>query len=363
VLPKIKVLIVDDSVLVRQMLTQIINGSDRMVAVGAASDPFDAREKIKTLHPDVLTLDIEMPKMDGVTFLKNLMRLHPLPVIMISTLTAAGADVTLECLSMGAVDFITKPKIDLSNTLEMYADQIQEKIISASCVTKFQLERQYERFENQSLQTRRSSNSNPLKKIQATYHKKGAVPKTIVVIGASTGGTEAIKEVLLKLPEDMPPVLITQHIPEAFSKPFADRMNHTVSMEVFHAEHGQEILNGCVYIAPGNKHLQVAMKAGKVVCRLRDTPPVNRHKPSVEVMFNSVNEVLHFKGVAVMLTGMGGDGAVAMKQLRDSGYRCIIQDEKSSVVWGMPGEAFKHGAGEFVLPLEAIALKIVELVD
>ena len=359
---KIKVLIVDDSALIRQMLEQIINQSNDMEVVGSAADPYEAREKIKQLHPDVLTLDIEMPRMDGVTFLKNLMRLHPMPVVMISTLTEAGADVTLECLALGAVDFVTKPKIDVTNTLERYASEIHRKINMASRVRRSQLERQYQRYTNGSqapqmahAHTSKSSSNS------ASNQTVGAIPKKLIAIGASTGGTEAIKEVLIRLPQDTAPIVITQHIPAAFSLPFAQRMDRVSAMTVHHAEHGQEILTGNVYIAPGDKHLVVESRGGRMFCSLNDGPPVNRHKPSVEVMFRSILQNIQSKGVAVMLTGMGADGAKAMKELRDSGVKTITQDEKTSVVWGMPGEAHKIGAADFTMPLDAISQKVLDL--
>lgn len=370
---KKKVLIVDDSALVRQILQQMISESDELEVVGVAEDPYEAREKIKTLHPDVLTLDIEMPKMDGVTFLKNLMRLHPMPVVMISSLTEAGADITLECLSLGAVDFVTKPKIDLSNSLENYQHEILRKVTAASRVTKSALERQYQRYVNgQNSRPEMAHAHSPAPSARPAAASSAAASgvnrafagssNKLIAIGASTGGTEAIKEVLIRLPQNTPPIVITQHIPAAFSLPFAQRMDRVSEMTVHHAEDGQEILPGNVYIAPGDKHLVVTTRAGKMYCSLNDGPPVNRHKPSVEVMFQSVLQNVTTKGVAVMLTGMGADGARAMKDLRTSGVKTICQDENTSVVWGMPGEAHKIGAADETIPLDRIAQRVLDLI-
>ena len=338
--------------------------------IGSAMDPFDAREKIKQLHPDVLTLDVEMPRMDGVTFLKNLMRLHPLPVVMVSTLTEKGADVTFEAMDLGAVDFVTKPKINLAHTFEEYTVEICRKVKSASQVTRSALERQYKRYEaNQKHQPIVAQLPKETKKLDA-----GAViPKSsfnnkhfkttdkIIALGASTGGTEAIKEVLMRLPANAPGMVITQHIPAAFSQPFAKRMDTVSEMTVCQAEDGQEILQGNVYIAPGDKHLMVERNGARYICRLHDGPPVNRHKPAVDVMFRSVTQNVGPNAIGVILTGMGADGAVGMKELNDIGVPTIAQDEKTSIVWGMPGEAVKLGGADSVLSLDKIAEKILEL--
>jgi len=364
---KIKVLIVDDSALVREMLSKMLNDDPMIEVVGQAYDPYDARTKIKELHPDVLTLDIEMPKMDGVTFLKNLMRLHPMPVVMISTLTEKGADVTFEAMDLGAVDFVTKPKIDLQHTFEDYAFEIRRKVKMAARVPKNMLESQYARYlatkerevnQQTAVKTVDSGHSDVLK---ATYHGRGS--KKIIALGASTGGTEAIKEVLIRLPAQTPAIVITQHIPAAFSEPFAKRMDSVSSMYVHHAEDGQEILPGHVYIAPGDRHLEVVQQMGRYVCKLNNGEPVNRHKPSVDVMFDSVVRNVGKNSVGVILTGMGADGAKGLKALRDIGVPTIAQDEKTSVVWGMPGESVKMGGAEYVLPLDQVAGKISELVE
>nr|Q31HL9.1 RecName: Full=Protein-glutamate methylesterase/protein-glutamine glutaminase [Hydrogenovibrio crunogenus XCL-2] len=372
---KIKVLIVDDSALVRQMLQEMLKSDPEIEVVGTASDPYDAREKVKQLHPDVLTLDVEMPRMDGVTFLKNLMRLHPLPVVMISTLTEKGADITFEALDLGAVDFVAKPKIDLQHTFEDYTDEICRKVKTASKVSKWQLERQYARYvaNKESKPKVLSKPGSLVSKVVEKFTTDAIVPKKapsdfskpshkVIALGASTGGTEAIKEVLMRLPSTTPAIVITQHIPASFSLPFAQRMNSVSEMEVTQAEDRQPILAGHVYIAPGDKHLLVERTSSGYICRLNDGPPVNRHKPSVDVMFRTVVQSVGKNAVGVLLTGMGADGAKGMKELQEIGVPTIVQDEKTCVVWGMPGEAVKLGAADYVLPLGSIPEKILALI-
>lgn len=373
---KIKVLIVDDSALVRKILNEMLSSDPMIEVVGTASDPYVAREKIKELHPDVLTLDVEMPRMDGVTFLKNLMRLHPLPVVMVSTLTEKGADVTFEALDLGAVDFVTKPKIDLVNTFEDYTQEICSKVKTASQVTRAMLERQYARYTANAnrkpvvapavlppsaLTVSEKYTADAILEQRPFNSRHFRTTDKIIALGASTGGTEAIKEVLMRLPASAPGMVITQHIPAAFSLPFAKRMDSVSEMSVTQAEDGQQILPGHVYIAPGDKHLLVERDGARYVCRLHDGPPVNRHKPSVDVMFRSVVQNVGPNAIGVLLTGMGSDGAQGLKELQSVKAPTISQDEKTSVVWGMPGEAVKLGAADSILPLEAVAAKILEL--
>lgn len=350
---KIKVLVIDDSALIRQLLQEILSSDPAIEVVGTASDPLIAREKIKKLSPDVLTLDIEMPKMDGITFLRNLMRLRPMPVIMISTLTEAGADITLEALEIGAVDFVPKPKVDVTDQLQNYAADIINKVKVASIAHV------------------RAYNENPIPDVSEKLTADAVLAKSskkflkttdkIIAIGASTGGTEAIKELLVKMPATAPGIVISQHIPAAFSTPFAKRMDNCCAMNVYEAKDGQQILPGHVYIAPGSHHLIVERSGARYICRLNDGPPVNRHKPSVDVMFRSVSQNVGPNAVGAILTGMGADGASGMKEMKETGAETIAQDEKSSVVWGMPGEAVKQGGVDHVLPLEKVAEKILEL--
>lgn len=366
---KIKVLIVDDSALVRRMLTEMLSSDSGIEVVGTAEDPFDAREKIKALNPDVITLDIEMPKMDGVTFLRNLMRLHPLPVVMVSSLTEKGADVTFAALELGAIDFVTKPKVNVGGSLNDYKHEIIEKIKMAAKVPMARIERKAQATPakpTESVSKPVSASIIPAKLSADAILSQNAAGKEksrqrIIAIGASTGGTEAIREVLVALPANMPPIVITQHIPAAFSAPFAKRMDTMSALSVHEAEDGQLILPGHVYIAPGSHHLLIESVGGKLICRLHDGPAVNRHKPSVDVMFRSVAQVCGNNAVGVLLTGMGDDGARGLKELQDISAKTIAQDEKTSVVWGMPGEAVKLGAADFILPLGDVASKLLML--
>ncbi|CAD6878698.1 Chemotaxis response regulator protein-glutamate methylesterase CheB (EC 3.1.1.61) [Methylomonas albis] len=351
---KIKLLIVDDSALIRQMLTQIFNEAGDIEVVGTASDPIIAREKIKALNPDVLTLDVEMPRMDGLTFLRNLMRLRPMPVVMISTLTEKGAEVTLDALALGAVDFVAKPKVDVSQGLRAYADEIVGKIRMAAQAKVKALETN--RANVSAVSSVNETANIGMKRHFKTTHK-------IVALGSSTGGTEAVKQVIKNLPRTAPAIVISQHLPLAFSASFAKHVDEASEMTACVASDGQLILPGHIYIAPGDQHLIVVRDGARYACRLNDGPPVNRHKPSVDVMFRSVAENVGSNAIGVMLTGMGADGAKAMLEMREAGATNIVQDEASSIVWGMPGEAYKLGAAHHVLSLEKIAEKILALVD
>ena len=358
---KIRLLIIDDSALIRTMLTKIFESSDAIEVVGTAADPIIARDKIKKLRPDVLTLDIEMPRMDGLTFLRNLMRLRPMPVVMISTLTEKGAEVTLDALAIGAVDFVAKPKVDVANTLNAYAEDLIEKIKTAAKA-------------NIRSESAPVGNNHPIQsagiteKLNADAVIQVAAPKKhfsttekIIALGSSTGGTEAVKEVVKGLPRTTPAIVISQHLPVAFSASFAKHVDGVTEMKACVAEEGQVIRPGHIYIAPGDKHLLILRSGARYVCQLNDGPPVNRHKPSVEVMFRSIAQNVGSNAIGVMLTGMGADGAVAMKEMRDAGSTNIIQDEASSVVWGMPGEAYRQGAAHYVQPLDQVAAQILAL--
>ena len=347
---EIRILVVDDSALMRSMIKDILEVDPSLKVVGTACDAYDARDKIKQLNPDVLTLDVEMPKMDGIQFLKNLMKLHPMPVVMISTLTTQGANTTLDALSLGAIDFVSKPGSDSLHSLEDYSEIIIRKVKIASKVNLNALLMNSPRV---APKIKTLSSTEPQNKSLFSMQGK------MIAIGSSTGGTEALKEVLSRLPANMPSIVITQHIPEAFSKSFAQRMDTICAMIVCEAEDGQEILPGHVYIAPGNRHLKVSKKGARLFCELDDGPSVNRHKPSVEVMLNSVITHIGRNAIGVMLTGMGDDGADAMKRLKDVGAYTYAQDEATSVVWGMPGQAVKRGAINEVLPLEEISEKII----
>lgn len=358
---KIKVLVVDDSALIRQMMEKMLASDPAIEVVGTAQDPYIAREKIKKLNPDVITLDVEMPRMDGLTFLSNLMRLRPMPVVMVSSLTEKGADTTFRALEMGAIDFVTKPKIDLANSFDSYAEQIIEKVKVAANVNVSQIERRVKLNLDQILDRKIDPKLSADAVIRKTSGRKQfRTTGKIVAIGASTGGTEAIREILSELPADAPGIVISQHIPEGFSTAFAKRMNESSQMVVYEATDGQQILPGHVYIAPGDRHLLVVRNGAQYNCRLSDGPLVNRHRPSVDVMFRSVAENVGPNAIGVILTGMGKDGALGLQEIRDNGGTTIAQDERSSVVWGMPGEAVKIGAADVTLSLSKIPARILE---
>ncbi len=357
---KVRVLIVDDSALIRQLLTEILGADPSIEVVGTAPDAYAAREAIKRLNPDVLTLDVEMPKMDGIQFLRNLMRLRPMPVVMCSSLTAQGAAVTLDALALGAVDFVTKPKVDVAHRLADYAAELTSKVIGAAGArVRAQTAEPSVTGAGPTKFAQKLGVDTLLPRVTGAAQPPG--PQRIVAIGASTGGTEAIREVLSQLPANVPGIVIAQHIPKAFSGPFAARMNASSALRVCEAEDGQEILPGHAYVAPGDRHLVVAREGAHLRCRLNDGAPVQRHKPSVDVLFRSVAQSAGRNAICVMLTGMGRDGAAGMLELREAGAACIAQDEASSVVWGMPGAAQAAGAVESLHPLAAIAARIVEL--
>lgn len=351
----IRVLIVDDSALVRKMLTEMLQADPDIEVVGTASDPYDARKKIKKLEPDVLTLDVEMPKMDGITFLANLMRLRPMPVLMVSSLTVKGADVILRALEYGAVDYVTKPKIDLAYSLEQYGDEIISKIKIAAVTNVRALSKKPSEL-NTPVQEKMGAEAVLQKQVDKNHF---ATTESILAIGASTGGTEAIKELLAALPATAPGTVITQHIPAAFSEQFALRLDRASAMKVCEAKDGQQILPGHAYVAPGDKHLLVSRDGARYHCKLDSGAAVNRHKPSVDVLFRSAAQCAGKNAIGVILTGMGDDGAQGMKELQTSGAATIAQDEESSVVWGMPGSAVKLGAADIVLPLNMIASEVL----
>jgi two-component system chemotaxis response regulator CheB len=351
----IKVIVIDDSALVRKLLTAMLSRAPDIEVVGAASDPYAAREKIKKLNPDVITLDVEMPRMDGLTFLENLMRLRPMPVVMVSSLTQQGADVTLRALELGAIDFVAKPRIDIAGTLADYEEELIAKVRVAAGAR---------------VQARTGI---PQRAIDERHSTSAVVPALnlrkmlrttdrIIAVGASTGGTEAIRELLAEMPADAPPIVISQHIPAAFSKSFAERMNRSSAMAVCEAQDGQQILPGHAYVAPGDRHLLVERDGARYLCRLSDGAHVNRHRPSVDVMFRSVAQNVGPNAIGVLLTGMGDDGARGLKEMMDAGAGTIAQDEASSVVWGMPGSAVKLGAAMHVLPLHQIGAQVLRLV-
>ncbi|MEF9942817.1 MAG: chemotaxis response regulator protein-glutamate methylesterase [Burkholderiaceae bacterium] len=342
---KIRVLIIDDSALVRSLLTEIISHERDLEVVGAAPDPLVAREMIRALNPDVLTLDVEMPKMDGLDFLERLMRLRPMPVVMVSTLTERGAETTMRALELGAVDFVAKPRIGVASGMKDLAQDIADKIRIAA---KAHLHR-------------RAAVALAASAERARPASFGRVStEKLIAIGSSTGGTEAVREVLTRLPADAPAVLITQHMPPGFTASFAARLNGLCRMTVKEAVAGERVLPGHAYIAPGGRHMRLTRSGASYMIEIDDADPVNRHRPSVEVLFNSVAKHAGRNALGVMLTGMGKDGAAAMLTMRQAGAHNVAQDEASCIVFGMPKEAIALGAVDAVLPVTRIAEHILE---
>jgi len=338
----IRVLIVDDSALMRQLLSTLLAADPEIQVVGAAQDPFDARDKIKALNPDVITLDVEMPGMDGLTFLRKIMALRPMPVVMFSSLTQAGAEATLEALEIGAVDFVAKPTNDVANAMAELAETLQAKI-KAAARTRFRPRR---------------AEAAPAPRVRP---KIGRPTGKLLLIGASTGGVEALKALLLQLPEDCPPTLITQHMPERFTSAFAQRLDRECPMHVSEAKDGERMESGHVYIAPGGTHhLELNRNGGHFCCKLIDAPPVSGHRPSVDVLFRSGARTAARTIIAVILTGMGKDGAQGMLELRQGGAFTLGQDEGSSLVYGMPRAAFECGAVMRQYPLSKMGDAIVD---
>lgn len=347
---KTRVIVVDDSALVRSLLAEIINRQPDMECIGTANDPLVAREMIREKNPDVITLDVEMPKMDGIDFLGRIMRLRPMPVLMISTLTERGAEVTMRALELGAVDFVAKPRVGVANGLNQLSTEIVEKIrIAASA----HVHRMVKPAASAAEPATTGAPKPPVS--SATLLGKLSTEK-LIAIGASTGGTEAIKEVLIQMPADAPAIVITQHMPPGFTTSFAARLNSLCQITVKEATHGERLLPGHAYIAPGGKQFSISRSGANYVAVVDEhAPPVNRHKPSVEVLFKSVAQFAGRNAFGVMLTGMGADGATAMREMKDAGSYNYVQDEASCIVFGMPREAIAHGAADEVLPLTQIA--------
>jgi two-component system, chemotaxis family, protein-glutamate methylesterase/glutaminase len=334
----IRVLIIDDSALVRELLSGLLEVDGDIRVVGTAADPYIARRLIKELNPDVLTLDVEMPRMDGISFLRNLMRLRPMPVVMISAHTQGGAEITLEALALGAVDFVAKPSQDLSIRLGDFAAEIRAKVrgAAASRVRRLAL----------------AGGNRPA--VHGITESGVDAAHRLIVLGASAGGTEAIREAIAALPVTAPPVLICQHLPALFTRLFAQRLDGVGPLRAHEAADGDRVEPGHVYVAPGDRHLHVRLSGDQLLCRLDDGPAVNRHKPAVDVLFESAARLTGYSVRAALLTGMGRDGASGLLSLRRAGARTVAQDEATSLVWGMPGAAVKLGAADQILPLSEI---------
>ncbi|WP_420549817.1 protein-glutamate methylesterase/protein-glutamine glutaminase [Curvivirga sp.] len=342
---KIRALIVDDSALIRQLLSSLLQKAEDIEVVGTASDPLNARQMIKELNPDVVTLDIEMPKMDGLTFLEKIMTLRPMPVVMVSSLTQNGAEATLKALEIGAVDYFGKPTIDLEHGIMERAEELIVKVRNAAVANVKPLPRAI----------KDPSEVQRIQKIKFSSTEK------IITIGASTGGVEALKDVITTLPANAPAVLVTQHMPAQFTKTFAQRLDGMSVVKVKEAEAGERVLPGHVYIAPGDRHLTVGKSGGNYVCKLDDGPEVSGHKPSVDVLFDSAAETCGENCISVILTGMGRDGAKGMLAQREAGAATIGQDEASCVVYGMPKAAYELGAVERQITLKRVAEVVLKL--
>jgi two-component system chemotaxis response regulator CheB len=336
---RVTVLIVDDSAVIRQLLSMLLSDDPEIEVVGTAGDPLEARDKIKQLNPDVVTLDVEMPNMDGVTFLRKIMTLRPMPVVMVSTLTQAGAEITLEALEIGAVDFIAKPTHDVANGMAALADELRTKVKQAA---------------HARIGVRRAppASRKPARAVGVT--------DKIIAIGASTGGVEALKALLMDMPAQCPPILITQHMPPRFTAAFAERLNRECPMRVSEAKHDDLIEPNHAYIAPGSHHLELIRVAGALKCRLDDGPTVSGHRPSVDVLFKSVAKIAGKAAVGVILTGMGKDGAAGLLEMRMAGAITLGQDEHSSLIYGMPRAAFERGAVMKQFSLSHMADAIVD---
>ncbi|HYP71386.1 MAG TPA: chemotaxis response regulator protein-glutamate methylesterase [Variovorax sp.] len=344
---KIKVLCVDDSALIRSVMTEIINSQPDMTVVGTAADPLVARELIKQTNPDVLTLDVEMPRMDGLEFLEKLMRLRPMPVLMVSSLTERGSEIAFTALELGAVDFVTKPKLGVRDGLLNYTEVIATKIRAAAAARL--------------LPSRRSTAAKSLDAPPGEAPLRSPLLSTekLIIIGASTGGTEAIRDVLQPLPSDSPAVMIAQHMPPGFTKSFAQRLDGLCRITVKEAEHGERVLPGHAYIAPGGYHLSLARSGANYVAHLDQEPPVNRHRPSIDVLFDSVAKHAGRNAIGVILTGMGKDGAEGLLRMKQAGAYTLAQDEASCVVFGMPREAIALGAANEIAPLSEMSRRVL----
>ncbi len=344
---KIKVLVVDDSALIRKLLTEIINNESDMEVIGAAADPLVAREMIREMNPDVLTLDIEMPRMDGIDFLEKLMRLRPMPVVMVSTLTEKGSEVTFRALELGAVDFVSKPKIGIADGLKEYSSEITNKIRIAKAA------RLKKRIAITAIQ------SNTADAVLPSLSNRIASTEKLIIVGASTGGTEAIKDFLVQMPPDSPAILITQHMPEGFTKSFANRLNSLCKISVTEARGEERVLPGHAFIAPGHSHLLLKRSGANYITELNRGEPVSRHRPSVDVLFRSAANCAGKNAIGVIMTGMGRDGASGMLEMHKAGAYNFAQDEASCVVFGMPKEAIAAGGVNEVVPLKDIARSVL----
>jgi two-component system chemotaxis response regulator CheB len=351
---KIRVLIVDDSAFIRHILTSLLSQDPEIEVIGSAIDPYDAREKIKILNPDVITLDIEMPRMNGIEFLEKLMRLRPMPVVMLSTLTQKGADITLKALELGAVDYIAKPIKNFEENMESFKKEVIEKVKIAS-------QARVSVLTNDISHDQISSEQNHMESSVLKGFEKANSSRHIIAIGSSTGGVEALTKILSQLPKNSPAIVIAQHMPSGFTNSFAKRLNAHCAINVVEAENHMRIESGTAYIAPGNAHLCIENKNGYVIRLDENTPLVSGHRPSVDVLFESVSKNVGKMASGFILTGMGKDGAQGLKMMRDMGCKTFGQNEASCVVYGMPKMAFLNGAVEKEVHLNEISTIIMQL--
>ena len=365
---KTRILVVDDSALMRGVLSAMINAAPDLEVVGAAPDAQTAREMIKTLNPDVLTLDVNMPGMNGLDFLERLMRLRPMPVVMVSSYTQSASDTTLRALEAGAVDFIGKPRADAGQSMEIYAEELVEKIRAARSARVRSITTEKPLAKVTGSQTPPQGSLGVTKSTIVTKPPSAQPTPTtlasnasgkIIFLGASTGGTEAIKEFLLGIPANCPPILVVQHMPENFTASFARRLDSLCAPNVIEAQGNERVTPGTVYISPGHSHLLIRRSAGGYLTELSKANPVNRHRPSVDVLFDSAAQCVGRQALAVILTGMGKDGAQGMLRMRQAGAKTFGQDEASCVVYGMPREAFLVGAVEEQCALDEMAKRVM----
>ncbi|WP_277057005.1 chemotaxis response regulator protein-glutamate methylesterase [Trichlorobacter lovleyi] len=348
---KIKVMIIDDSAVIRTVLAEILNGAGDIEVIGTAPDPLFAKNKLTSLQPDVITLDVEMPRMDGLTFLEELMRTNPIPVLMVSSLTQRACDTTLRALELGAIDYVTKPSIEITQGVEALANEIIAKVrIAAKARVRFAA--------RGSLPPSSTASASP--KASALDTTRMATTDKLIAIGASTGGTQAITEVITQLPASIPGIVVVQHMPPVFTKSYAERLNTMSRVNVKEAEHGDRILRGTAFIAPGGRHMSIRRDGAMYYLELSDGPPVNYVKPAVDVLFRSVARFAGRNAVGVILTGMGEDGARGLKEMREHGALTLAQDEASCIVFGMPKRAIEMDAVDRVLPLSQIPRHILE---
>ncbi len=348
---KIKTLIVDDSAVVRQALTEILSSDPDLEVIGAAADPYAAVEKMEKQTPDVIVLDIEMPRMDGLTFLEKIMSQHPMPVVMCSSLTDAGCGSALRALEYGAVSLITKPKVGVKTFLE------ESRIMICDAVKAAALARVRKAVHSPAKVERKLSADVILAK--PSGHSMIQTTEKVVAIGASTGGTQALREVLIALPADAPGIVIVQHMPEKFTAAFAESLDRECRITVKEAENDDTVMRGTALIAPGNRHTLLKRSGARYFVEVRDGPLVSRHRPSVDVLFRSVARYAGGNAVGIIMTGMGDDGARGLLEMKEAGAKTIAQDEASCVVFGMPGEAIKRGAADRIVPLGTIASELL----